>query len=58
MVLPESLFRRRKTGFHLPVADWLEPPESGRARSIGEQSRRLALAVLESFGVRIHDAAA
>ena len=56
-VLPESLLRRRKTGFHLPIADWLEPPASGRARSIGDQSRRLALAVLEAFGVRIHDLA-
>jgi asparagine synthase (glutamine-hydrolysing) len=57
-VLPAELFRRPRTGFHLPIADWLEPPEKGRERRVGDQSRRLALTVLEAFGVRIEDDAA
>lgn len=48
--LPAALFERRKTGFHLPVADWLEPAAGG-SRPVGDQSRRLAIRVLESFGV-------
>ncbi len=51
--LPAELFTRSKSGFHLPIADWLEPPTSGRPRPIADQSRRLALLVLEAFGVKL-----
>ncbi|MEO8196929.1 MAG: asparagine synthase (glutamine-hydrolyzing) [Thermoanaerobaculia bacterium] len=56
--LPEALFTRLKSGFQLPIADWLEPdPGRGRPRRIGAQSRRLALLVLEAFGVSLRGAA-
>lgn len=48
--LPAALFDRAKTGFQLPIADWLEPAAGG-FRRVGDQSRRLAIRVLESFGV-------
>lgn len=48
--LPAALFERAKTGFQLPIADWLEPAAGG-SRRVGDQSRRLAIRVLESFGV-------
>jgi asparagine synthase (glutamine-hydrolysing) len=51
--LPAELFSRAKTGFQLPVADWLEPPGDGRARPVAEQSRRLAGIVLRAFGVEL-----
>ncbi len=50
--LPAALFLRRKSGFQLPIADWLEPDSAG-PRPIGTQSRRLALLVLERFGVPV-----
>jgi len=52
--LPPALFARPKSGFQLPIADWLES-DSKRSRSsrVGAQSRRLALLVLEAFGVSI-----
>jgi len=52
--LPEALFGRPKSGFQLPIADWLEnDPKRSRPRRVGAQSRRLALLVLEAFGVPI-----
>ncbi len=52
--LPAELFDRPKSGFQLPIADWLERDRKGaRPRSVGAQSRRLALLVLEAFGVPI-----
>jgi asparagine synthase (glutamine-hydrolysing) len=46
--LPAALFARLKSGFYIPVMDWLQP-EAGA--SLGEQSRRLALRVLQELGV-------
>jgi asparagine synthase (glutamine-hydrolysing) len=52
--LPRALFRRPKSGFQLPVEQWLSAGASGSRRSalsLGGRSRRLALRVLEAFGV-------
>jgi len=51
--LPAALFSRAKTGFYIPVMEWLEPQTTGRpGGSLGGQSRRLAARVLEELGVR------
>jgi len=47
--LPAALWDRPKTGFYIPVMEWLEP-KGGAARSLGDQSRRLALRVLSESG--------
>jgi asparagine synthase (glutamine-hydrolysing) len=47
--LPPAVFDRPKSGFQLPVADWLEPEAAGRP--VGLQSRRLARLVLSAFDV-------
>ena len=46
--LPAALWDRPKSGFYIPVLEWLEP---GHGRSLGDQSRRLALRVLKEFGI-------
>jgi len=48
--LPAALFTRPKSGFYVPVMDWLEPGRTGRG-GLGGQSRRLALRVLSEMGV-------
>jgi hypothetical protein len=53
--LPRELHERPKTGFHLPIAEWIAPQAGGAGRSIGGQSRSLVRRVLAEFGV---DAAA
>ncbi|MFN7941389.1 MAG: asparagine synthase (glutamine-hydrolyzing) [Thermoanaerobaculia bacterium] len=53
--LPRELHERPKTGFHLPIAEWIAPLAGGGGRSIGGQSRSLVRRVLAEFGV---DAAA
>ena len=45
--LPASLFDRPKTGFYIPVMEWMRPEAAGWRR--GEQSRRLARMVLEEL---------
>jgi asparagine synthase (glutamine-hydrolysing) len=47
--LPAELFARPKTGFYIPVLEWLDP-ETARLRP-GTRSRRLALRVLEEMGL-------
>jgi asparagine synthase (glutamine-hydrolysing) len=47
--LPAALFARPKTGFYIPVMEWLQP--EGAGAPLGDQSRRLALRVLEELGV-------
>ena len=47
--LPAAVFARPKSGFYIPVMDWLEP--GAAPGNLGEQSRRLALRVLEESGV-------
>jgi asparagine synthase (glutamine-hydrolysing) len=46
--LPEAVLTRPKTGFYVPVAEWMRPELA--ARRPGERSRWLALRVLEAFG--------
>jgi asparagine synthase (glutamine-hydrolysing) len=48
--LPAALFDRPKTGFYIPVMEWLLPGEP-RVRNLGGQSRELALRVLTEFGI-------
>ena len=48
--LPVELYSRPKTGFYIPVMEWLRPEAQGRR---GEQSRRLAARVLEELGVAV-----
>ncbi len=52
--LPAALFERPKSGFYMPVMEWLEPERTRETRSPrnhGNQSRRLALRVLAEFGI-------
>jgi asparagine synthase (glutamine-hydrolysing) len=49
--LPSPLFTRRKTGFATPAGRWLAP--SGRTARAGISSRRLALRVLNHFGIEV-----
>jgi asparagine synthase (glutamine-hydrolysing) len=49
--LPPALWTRPKSGFYIPVAEWMQPELA--ARRPGERSRRLALRVLEGFGVEL-----
>ncbi|HEX3557492.1 MAG TPA: asparagine synthase (glutamine-hydrolyzing) [Thermoanaerobaculia bacterium] len=46
--LPAALLARPKTGFYVPVMEWLQPGEAGAP--LGDQSRRLARRVLAEFG--------
>jgi asparagine synthase (glutamine-hydrolysing) len=48
--LPAALFARPKSGFYIPVMEWLEPGKTDR-RDLGGQSRRLALRVLAEMGI-------
>ncbi len=48
--LPAALFDRPKSGFYMPVMEWLEPERADGSRNHGEQSRRLARKVLAAFG--------
>jgi asparagine synthase (glutamine-hydrolysing) len=50
--LPASLWQRPKTGFYIPVIEWLRPDFHGRAgANMGARSRTLAELVLEEFGI-------
>src|SRR5262245_34461331 len=49
--LPAALWNRPKSGFYIPVAEWMRPELA--ARRPGERSRRLAGMVLEGFGVHL-----
>ena len=55
--LPAALWERPKSGFYVPVMDWLDgqggglPGPAGRSRRMGADSRRLARRVLGGFGV-------
>jgi asparagine synthase (glutamine-hydrolysing) len=55
--LPERLFLRRKSGFQLPIADWLDPSRATHSRGVGGQSRRLALLILDAFSISVSRAA-
>ncbi|HVR96927.1 MAG TPA: asparagine synthase (glutamine-hydrolyzing) [Thermoanaerobaculia bacterium] len=50
--LPDALWDRPKTGFYIPVAEWLRP-DLTETRNLGGQSRQLAQAVLQEFGVQV-----
>jgi asparagine synthase (glutamine-hydrolysing) len=45
--LPEAVWTRRKSGFYIPVAEWMRPELAARSR--GERSRALAMRVLEAW---------
>lgn len=45
--LPAALFDRPKTGFYMPVVEWMRPEAAGLRR--GEQSRWLARMILEEM---------
>jgi asparagine synthase (glutamine-hydrolysing) len=47
--LPAAIWDRRKTGFAVPVRQWLE--ESDRSSRPGLDSRTIAVRVLEAFGI-------
>ncbi len=47
--LPPALWTRPKSGFYIPVAEWMQPELA--ARRPGERSRWLALRVLEEMGI-------
>ena len=48
--LPAAVFSRPKSGFYIPVMEWLQPGAGGG--SLGGQSRRLAVRVLAELGVQ------
>jgi asparagine synthase (glutamine-hydrolysing) len=50
--LPEALWSRPKSGFSIPVMEWLEA-NIGVGSARGPVSRRLALRILEAFGVGV-----
>jgi asparagine synthase (glutamine-hydrolysing) len=57
--LPEALWHRPKTGFYVPVLEWLRPGELGTAgQGLGARSRVLALLVLAEFGITLPGASA
>jgi asparagine synthase (glutamine-hydrolysing) len=57
--LPDAVWQRPKSGFYLPVLEWLRPGELGAAgRNLGSRSRALAALVLSSFGIVLQPAAA
>ncbi len=49
--LPRELWTRPKSGFYIPIAEWMQPELA--AQRPGERSRRLARMVLEGFGVSL-----
>jgi asparagine synthase (glutamine-hydrolysing) len=51
--LPEALFDRPKTGFYMPVTEWLEEGGGGEpaGEGLGCRSRRLARRVLAEMGL-------
>ncbi|HXO22245.1 MAG TPA: asparagine synthase (glutamine-hydrolyzing) [Thermoanaerobaculia bacterium] len=55
--LPAELFTRPKSGFYIPVVDWMRPA-AATAGNLGARSRLLARLVLEEFGVNLRSAAA
>jgi asparagine synthetase B (glutamine-hydrolysing) len=57
--LPEALWHRPKSGFYVPVHEWLLPGELGPAgHNLGGRSRALAPLVLANLGIPLPDAAA
>ena len=51
--LPAAVFARPKSGFYIPVAEWLDETLTERPRHQGDQSRALALRVLRAWGVAL-----
>ncbi len=47
--LPAELWSRPKSGFTVPVAEWMCPPRPGERDTAGKGSRRLALRILEGL---------
>jgi asparagine synthase (glutamine-hydrolysing) len=52
--LPAALWQRPKTGFYIPLGEWMRPGELGPAgRNFGGRSRALARRVLEELGITL-----
>ena len=53
--LPDALFRRPKSGFYMPVTEWLEEggAEEPAGEGLGCRSRRLARRVLQEMGIEL-----
>ncbi len=51
--VPMQVLARRKTGFQVPIEEWLSGSPVRPRLSAGGTSRRLALRILESFGVQL-----
>ena len=49
--LPPELWKRPKSGFTVPVAEWIVPQRHGQRESLGGSSRRLALRMLKELGL-------
>ena len=47
--LPSELWSRPKSGFTIPVAEWICPPRAGERDTMGKGSRRLAQRILEEM---------
>jgi len=57
--LPEALWHRPKTGFYIPVLEWLQPGGAlgAAGHNLGGRSRALALLVLGELGIDLPGAA-
>jgi asparagine synthase (glutamine-hydrolysing) len=56
--LPAELWERPKSGFYIPVLEWLRPGSLGpAAENLGARSRALARLVLAEFGIQLAAAA-
>ena len=55
--LPTALFERRKSGFFIPAATWMAPDGGATPSPRGLASRRLAVRVLQEFGIEAGRAA-
>jgi asparagine synthetase B (glutamine-hydrolysing) len=54
--LPKELWSRPKSGFYLPILEWLQPQRPGRAgHNLGARSRVLAALILAEFGISLLD---
>jgi asparagine synthase (glutamine-hydrolysing) len=55
--LPPPLYERPKSGFFIPAATWMVPDGAATSSPRGLASRRLAVRVLQEFGIEIRQVA-
>jgi asparagine synthase (glutamine-hydrolysing) len=48
---PDEIWGRPKSGFAVPIADWMVPAADAKGDTAGKGSRRIALALLQEWGV-------